>query len=104
MFQKLAHWYFSKNALPYWRVVLTDCLAILGSGYLVAIFTDGAAATALNWKALSLSMLAYLCCYIVGMRLLHTYAGIFRYSSFVDLHRVALANVIGLVLSLSIRV
>ena len=104
IFQKLAHWYFSKSALPYWGVVLLDCLAIFGSGCLVAVFTDGAVATILQWKALSISMIVYLCCYIIGMRLLHTYAGVIRYSSFVDLQRVAMANVIGLALTLSLRV
>ena len=104
IFDKIAHWYFSKSALPYWGVVLLDCLSIFSSGCLVAVFTDGAVATILQWKALSLSMLAYLCCYIVGMRLLHTYAGVIRYSSFVDLQRVALANVVGFSLSLPLRV
>ena len=104
IFDKIAHWYFSKSALPYWGVVLLDCLSIFCSGCLVAVFTDGAVATILQWKALSLSMLAYLCCYIVGMRLLHTYAGVIRYSSFVDLQRVALANVVGFSLSLPLRV
>ena len=104
IFQKLAHWYFSKSALPYWGVVLLDCLAIFSSGCLVAVFTDGAVATILQWKSLTLSMLVYLCCYIVGMRLLHTYAGVIRYSSFVDLQRVALANVVGLALTLPLRV
>ena len=102
-FQKIVHWYFTKNALPYWGVVLLDCLAIFGSGCLVAVFTEGAVATILQWKALSVSMLVYLCCYIVGMRLLHTYAGVIRYSSFVDLQRVAVANLIGLVLTLFLR-
>ena len=104
MFKKIVHWYFSKRALPYWGVVLLDCMAIFGSGCLVAIFTDGAVSTILQWKALSLSMVAYLFCYIVGMRLLHTYAGVIRHSSFVDLQRVALANLIGLALTLPLRV
>jgi len=40
-----------------------------------------------------------LACYVVGFRLLHTYSGVIRYSSFVDLQRVAFANLIGMVLS-----
>ena len=67
--KKIADWYFSKRALPYWGIVLLDCLAIVCSGCLVAILTDGAVATILHWKPLSLSLLAYVLCYIVGMRL-----------------------------------
>ena len=104
MIHKIAHWYFSKSALPYWGVVLLDSLAIFISGCLVAVLTDGALATLLHWKSLGISMMAFLLCYMVGMRLLHTYAGVIRYSSFVDLQRVGLANIVGLSLTLPVRV
>ena len=104
MFQKIAYWYFTKKALPYWGIVLLDCLAIFCSGCLVAILTDGAVATILQWKALGISMIAYVLCYMVGMRLLHTYAGVIRHSSFVDLQRVGVANIIGLAFTFPIRV
>ena len=104
IFHKIAHWYFTKKALPSWGIVLLDCLAIVFSGCLVAILTDGAVATILQWKALGISMMAFVLCYIVGMRLLHTYAGVIRHSSFVDLQRVGLANIIGLSLTFPLRV
>lgn len=100
---KIAHWYFTKKALPYWGIVLLDCLAIVCSGCLVAILTDGPLSTILHWKALGGAMIAYVLCYMVGMRLQHTYDGILRHSSFVDLQRVGLANVIGLSLTFPLR-
>ena len=103
IFQKIVHWYFSKSALPYWGIVLLDCMAIIISGFFVGIITDGPEATILQWKALSISMLANLCCYVVGMRLLHTYSGVMRHSSFIDLQRVGVANLIGLVLTYPLR-
>ena len=103
IFSKIFQWYFTKSALPYWGIVLLDCMAIYISGLVVGIITDGPETTILQWKALSISMLANLCCYIVGMRLLHTYSGVMRHSSFVDLHRVALANLIGAVLTFPLR-
>lgn len=103
LFKKIVNWYFSKSALPYWGIVLLDCMAIFTSGIIVGIITDGPEATILHWKALSISMVANLCCYIVGMRFLHTYSGVMRYSSFVDLQRVAVANLIGLALSYPLR-
>ena len=45
MLQKIAHWYFSKNALPYWGIVFLDSLIVYLSGIFVAILTDGAEAT-----------------------------------------------------------
>ena len=48
-------------------------------------------------------MIACLFCYVVGFRMLHTYSGIIRYSSFVDLQRVAFANLIGLLLTIVMR-
>jgi FlaA1/EpsC-like NDP-sugar epimerase len=78
-------------------------MAIFISGIFVGITTDGPEATILQWEALSISMVANLCCYIVGMRMLHTYSGVIRYSSFVDLQRVGVANLIGAVLTYPIR-
>ena len=103
IFSKIFQWYFTKSALPYWGIVLLDCMAIYISGHVVGIITDGPETTILQWKALSISMLANLCCYIVGMRIMHTYSGVMRHSSFVDLHRVALANLIGAVLTFPLR-
>ena len=104
MLQKIAHWYFSKKALPYWAIVLLDSISIFLSGLLIAILTDGAVATVRHWKSFTLSMLAYVLCYMVGMRVLHTSAGVIRHSSFRDLIRVILANLIGFSLTLLLRV
>ena len=101
-YQKITHWYFSRRALPHWGIVLLDSIAILASGYIVAGVTDDAMAVLVNWKSLLISMSAYLLCYIVGMRVMRTYAGIIRHSSFVDLMRVGTANLIGLILSVPV--
>lgn len=103
-FRKIVHWYFSKKALPYWAIVFIDCTAIFLSGWMIAILTDGIMATNDNWKELSLSMLAYLLCYIVGMRCMHTYDGVIRHSSFLDLTRIIWANLISLSLTLPLRI
>ena len=97
--QKLARWYFSKRALSFWVILLLDCLIVVLAGWAVALLTDGLSKMMLQWKEFSLAMLASLLCYLVGFRILHTYSGIIRYSSFVDLQRVAFANLIGLGLS-----
>ncbi len=103
VFNKIVHWYFSRRALPYWGIVLLDCVAVYISGFIVAVITDGPEATFMHLKALNISMVANLLCYIVGMRLKHTYSGVMRHSSFVDLQRVAIANLIGAVLTYPTR-
>ena len=102
-FNKIVHWYFSKSALPYWGIVLLDCMAIYVSGLVVAIITDGPVATFRHMQALNISMAANLLCYIVGMKFMHTYSGVLRHSSFVDLLRVCMANLIGVALTYPIR-
>ena len=93
--QNLARWYFSRRALPYWVVLIMDCLIVFFSGCLAVALTEGSINAIHHWKEVSLAMLAYLACYLVGFRLLHTYSGIIRYSTFVDLQRVVFANLIG---------
>ena len=101
--QNLARWYFSRRALPYWAVLIMDCLTVFFSGCLAVALTEGTVSTIYIWKELGQVMLAYLACYMVGFRLLHTYSSIIRYSTFVDLQRVVFANGIGLGLSLVMR-
>ena len=103
-FRKLANWYFRRNSLPYWCVLAVDLLILMASGVVSCwIFTD--------WRELTIHMptlLASLSVYVVlsvpGIRCFHTYAGVVRYSSFVDLMRVAYANVLSLLLALCVHV
>ena len=101
--QNLARWYFSRRALPYWAILLLDSLIVIASVGLVAALSGGAVNTIMHWKALGIAMGTYLLCYLVGFRCLHTYSGIIRYSTFVDLQRVVFSNLIGLGLSFVMR-
>ena len=103
MISKITHWYFSRRALPYWGIVFLDSLSVIVAVALVAALTEGTVASILNWQQVGTTMLWILLCYMMGFRLLHTYAGIIRYSSFVDLHRVGCANLIALLLTLGVR-
>ena len=99
IFQNLARWYFSRRALPYWAILLLDSLIVMGAVALVVFLTEGAVSILTERKSLAIAMGAYLVCYLVGFRALHTYSGVIRYSTFVDLQRVAFSNVIGMALS-----
>ena len=103
VFQNLAHWYFSKRALPYWGILLLDSLIVMAAVVLVVILTEGVTNTIMHRESLALATMVYLLCYLVGFRALHTYSGVIRYSTFVDLQRVAFGNLIGMGLSLAMR-
>ena len=99
VFQNLARWYFSRRALPYWAILLLDSLIVMAAVFLVVVLTEGAVNTIVQRRSLAIAMSAYLVCYLVGFRCLHTYSGVIRYSTFVDLQRVAFGNLIGMALS-----
>lgn len=98
-----ANWYFSKKALPYWTILLLDCLIVIFAVILVVTVTEGTISVISRLKDISIAMGAYLICYMVGFRCMHTYSGVLRYSTFVDLQRIAFANLIGMFLSLFMR-
>lgn len=90
-FNKLVNWYFKRDSLPYWCVILIDCIICYLSGLFVFWLFFRGAATLGNIKPITLTLLLYLFFNVISFRIFHTYAGIIRYSSFVDLQRVALA-------------
>ena len=97
LFSRLSTWYFSKKSLPYWGIILLDCCLILFSGLLVYTLNNGVLSTLDILGHLLVTLLVCLIPYLVGFRLFHTYSGIIRYSSFVDLQKVGLAVLFGLI-------
>lgn len=98
-FHKLINWYFNKKSLPYRCVFLFDCAIVFFSFLLVYQQTYGGAKTlSVLWQLCSMCAI-YGIFYAVGFKMFHTYDGILRYSSFVDLQRVGFASLIGCVLS-----
>ena len=99
----LFKWYLSKNALPYWYILFFDCSMVLLSGVFCYALDHGRYAT-LNvlWPLVS-TLLFYLFFFFIGFRVMRTYSGVLRYSSFSDLYRIAVANFIGVGLAIILR-
>ena len=97
LFSQLSTWYFSKKSLPYWGIILLDCCLILFSGLLVYTLNNGVLSTLDILGHLLVTLLVCLIPYLIGFRLFHTYSGIIRYSSFVDLQKVGFAVLFGLI-------
>ena len=101
MYKKFIGWLFDRNVLPYWCVLLADCGIVLFSAVLCIAIDRGA-----NVDLLSVgkTLCLYLLFYILGFRIMHTYKGVLRYSSFVDLYRIGVAMFISTVLIVCVRV
>lgn len=103
LLNKLLSWYFSKNALPYWLVFIMDCLICYFSGLFVFWLYYNGAVTLGNIVLLSKTIFVYMIFNIIGFRVFHTYSGVLRYSSFVDLQRVGLAMGLSCIIALIVH-
>ena len=99
-FRKITDWYFSKKSLPYWCIFWIDC-AVIYSSYLFIYQQINSGAQALGILGqLSAVFAIFTMFHAIGFRMFHTYDGILRYSSFVDLQKVFYAVTVGAVLSI----
>lgn len=93
--QKLINWYFNKKSLPFWCILLVDCLLVFLS-YMIVIWRMRSGVELLSiFYPVVFTLLFYLLFYAIGFKLFHTYSGILRYSSFVDLQKIGLAMLFG---------
>lgn len=98
-FNRLSNWYFSRNSLPYWCIFWIDC-AVIFISYLFIYQQINTGAKALGILGqLSMLFAIFTLFHAIGFRIFHTYDGILRYSSFIDLQRVFYAVTFGAVLS-----
>lgn len=98
-FNRLSNWYFSRNSLPYWCIFWIDC-AVIFISYLFIYQQINSGAKALGILGqLSMFFAIFTLFHAIGFRIFHTYDGILRYSSFIDLQRVFYAVTFGAVLS-----
>ena len=97
-FYKLLSWYFCKQSLPYWCLFLADSLIVLFSG-LFTYWAENRTLVMFNHRfAVLYTVLLYVAISWIGSMLFKTYLGVVRYSSFVDLMKVAYANTVSTVI------
>lgn len=93
--QRISNWYFTKKALPHLCILLIDCAIVAFSGYVGYYIDKGGDIFVDSFWQITFGLMVGLVPFIVAFRLLHTYLGIVRYSSFVDLQRVMMATLSG---------
>ena len=100
--KKISSWYFSKNVLPYWVILLADAAIVFLSCLFIYFITHRVQVVVDNRIPLLVSSLAYALISCLGSKVFRTYAGVLRYSSFVDLLKLSFANGLSLLLALGL--
>lgn len=95
----IANWYFSRRALPYWCILFIDSIFVVFFCYLVKYLEVGGSEFTSHFWPVTRGSLLTLFLYVICFRKFHTYSGIVRFSSFIDLQRIMLATFAGTVLS-----
>ena len=89
LLQKISKWCFSKGTLPYWCILAYDSAAVIVSGFFVYYLQHDFINLVENIGRVSLGMGVCLVVYMATFVLFHTFNGVLRFSSFIDLRRVA---------------
>ena len=90
--------YFTRKALPYWCVMILDCIIFVVAGLLAIYAVSGGGAVIKHFWETLLTLICMTPLLMVGMRIRHTYSGVLRYTTTVDFVRVAQSVFIGGVL------
>ena len=99
-FTGVSDWYFSKKALPHWAVLLVDCFIVLFAALLGKYFELDTMNFGESFLSIIIGALIGMSLYAFSFLVFRTYKGILRYSSFVDLQRIALSTLSGALLTL----
>ena len=100
IFGHLIRWYFTRRMLPYWCILIIDMMIVLISVmFTYLVFNSSGVMFEKRIYVLTTAIL-YAVLSLVGAKYFRTYSGIMRYSSFVDLLKVAYANGVSLLLAL----
>lgn len=89
LLQKFSKWIFSRGALPYWCILIYDSVTVIISGYFVYYLQHGFSNLVENISRASFGIGICFAVYILAFVLFHTFNGVLRFSSFIDLRRVA---------------
>ena len=100
IFDRLLSWYFKKDSLPYWCIFIIDSAIVLFSTIFTYWLFNKTQVLIGHRFDLLYTALIYVMFSWVGFRTFHTYSGIIRFSSFVDLMRVAYGSALSLVIAL----
>ena len=91
-FGYIINWYFSRKALPYWCILLLDCAIVMFSGLVATYLIMGGDNLISHFRIVIMLLFTITCIFVFFFNIFHTYRGIVRYTSIVDLQRIAFAT------------
>lgn len=91
IYKDLVNWYFAKRSLPYWSIEFIDVLLCFIATIFVLWLFSSASWILGNFPVVLHTVGLLLLIDIIMFKVFHTYAGVIRFSSFVDLKRIGLA-------------
>ena len=89
LLQKFSKWSFSRGTMPYWCILAYDSIVVIASGYFVYYLQHGISNLVENISRVSFGIGICFAVYMIAFILFHTFNGVLRFSSFIDLRRVA---------------
>ena len=92
LLQNISKWCFSLGTLPYWAILAYDCASVLASGIFVYYLQFGFTSLIDNFSRLLVGLFLCLVVYVIAFFVFHTFNGVLRYSSFIDLRRVGYSS------------
>lgn len=92
LFYRFVKWAFSRGTLPYWCIFAYDTLSVLVSGLFVYTLRYGVDNLYTNLNRVGLGIGLCMVLYMLAFFIFHTFNGVLRYSSFIDLRRVAYSS------------
>ena len=102
LLEKLFNWYFNEKSLPYWCVLMVDCAIVGFAGLFVFWMFHKPIYVAFYLNEAIHSVILYVLLSMIGFKCFHTYSSVIRYSSFVDLMKVAFGNLLNMVLAIGV--
>ena len=97
---KILNWYFRRESLPYWCLLLADTFIVFLSTIISFWVIEKTQSLFEHRFVVLYTALIYAALSLIGSRLFRTYSGVVRYSSFVDLVRVFYAFLLNVLLAL----
>lgn len=101
--RKISSWYATRAAMPYWLILFLDSCIWIVSGLASYAITAGSLNALQHFGPLVATFAVYLLCYLIGFKIFHTYSGVLRFSSFIDLQSIGLACITGMILVMLVQ-
>ena len=97
--RRIIEWYFSKDSLPYWGILLLDYTVVFLSTLFTYWVFNKTQMIFDHRFAVLYTAVVYATLSLIGPKAFSTYSGVVRYSSFIDLVKVAYANSVNMVIA-----